>query len=200
MKAIALGLGIALVTLIAVASRASASEDDAAPAAVEAEASATVGDPTYWSKALPLHPKVVHIPIALCIVMPLVVLATLLGFARGWFSPGVWALAVMLQAIQLGGAVMALQTGEDDEKVIEGYASDEAIHRHEEAAERFTFATGGTLALLAATWALRNRRRVALGLAAASLIGTAGVAYAGYVVGDAGGRLVYISGAADAHK
>lgn len=197
MKAIALTLAIALVTLIGTAAVVRA-DDDAAPAA--AEASATVGDPTYWTKALPLHPKVVHIPIALCIVMPLVVLATLLGFARGWFSPGVWALAVMLQAIQLGGAVMALETGEDDEKIIEGYASDEAIHRHEEAAEVFTFATGGTLVLLGATWAMRNRRRVALGLAVASFVGTAGVAYAGYVVGDAGGRLVYISGAADAHK
>lgn len=197
MKAIALALGIALVTLIGTTSIARA-DDDAEPAA--AAASATDGDPSYWTKALPLHPKVVHIPIALCIVMPLVVLATLLGFARGWFSPGVWALAVMLQAIQLGGAVMALRSGEADEKVIEGYASDEAIHRHEEAAELFTFATGGTLALLAATWAMRNRRRLALGLAAAAFVGTAGVAYAGYVVGDAGGRLVYISGAADAHR
>jgi len=53
---------------------------------------------------------------------------------------------------------------------------------------------------LAVTWALRNRKGAATGLAALSLVATIGVAYAGYRVGDAGGRLVYISGAADAHK
>lgn len=200
---------VAVVALVFAAWIASASADDDAPVAAPTptatddgatEGSAYAGDHDYWTKTLPLHPKVVHIPIALCIVMPIVVLFLGVGVWRGWFSPSVWALAALLQCIQLGGALVALRSGHADEKVIEGYASDEAIHRHEEAAEVFTYATGATALLLGATWALRRRGKVAAGLAVASFAATCGVAYAGYVVGDAGGRLVYISGAADAHK
>lgn len=166
----------------------------------EAAGSAYDADASYWTKTLPIHPKVVHIPIALCVVMPLIVLVTLVGVMRGWFSPSVWALVALLAAIQCGGAIAALRSGHTAEHEIEGYASDEAIHRHEEAGERFTYASGGLVVLLAAAWALRHRREVALGLAGAALLGTLGTAYLGYRVGDAGGRLVYISGAADAYK
>ena len=41
----------------------------------------------YWTKTLPLHPKLVHVPIALCILMPLVATMIWLGVRRGWFSP-----------------------------------------------------------------------------------------------------------------
>jgi len=55
------------------------------------------------------HAVVVHIPIALGVLMPLVAGGLLLAWWRKWLPPRSWALAIVLQAVLVGSGVVALQ-------------------------------------------------------------------------------------------
>jgi len=52
------------------------------------------------STQLPLHPLIVHLPLALALLVPLLAAGTLLAWWRGWL-PGrrSWAVVVALQAL-----------------------------------------------------------------------------------------------------
>jgi uncharacterized membrane protein len=141
------------------------------------------------------HPKLVHIPIALGVLMPLVAGGLLLAWWRNWLPRRGWLVAIGLQAILLGGGVLALRTGEAEEERVEGAVTEAAIEQHEEAAEVFVVASGGVLALMILAAAL-GARRSAVTVAAAATLGTALVTGLAYRTGQAGGRLVYEDGAA----
>ena len=165
-----------------------------------AVASPDAAGPGYWTHPLPLHPKLVHVPMALCILMPMVVGLIWTGVRRGWFTPHAWLIAVFLQGATLVGGLAALQTGKSDGVQVEGYASDDALATHEARAEWFLYIAGVNLGLCGATWLLwrdRRRQHVFGAVAALALVGGS---YAGYRVGDAGGRLVYVGNASDAHR
>lgn len=144
------------------------------------------------------HPKVVHLPIALGILMPLVAMGLLLAWWRGWLPPRAWAVAVLLQALLLGSGVVALRTGEAEEDTVERIVPESALETHEEAAEVFVWASGGVLVLMGLAGVL-GTRRTGLPLAAAATVGTLVVLGLGYRTGDAGGALVYQHGAAQAY-
>lgn len=104
-----------------------------------------------------LHPLVVHIPIALVFVVPIVVL-----FALAWKKQRVGLLVVgaVLMAVAAGGAVLATETGEAAEKFakgIDGAAS--VLDEHEELGEK--------------------SRNILIGLAAAMAVGSVVVWKAG---------------------
>lgn len=151
----------------------------------------------YWTTVLPLHPKVVHIPIALCILMPAIATLIWFGIRRGWFSPRTWLIAVVLQIAMAVGGAAALQTGEADALKVEGYASDEALATHEARGWWFVYVAGANVVLCASTLVLQRRQQL---LGALAIAGTFASAYAGYLVGDSGGRLVYVANATDAHR
>ncbi|MBA3460930.1 MAG: hypothetical protein H0T46_13255 [Deltaproteobacteria bacterium] len=153
----------------------------------------------YWAHALPMHPKLVHVPMALCILMPMVATLIWVGVRRGWFTPRVWLIAAFLQGATLGGGVAALLTGQEDGEKVEGYASEEALSAHEDAAYWFLYVAGANFLLCGATFLLHRDRRQQLA-GAFAIVGLAAGAYAGYRVGDAGGRLVYVANASDAHR
>jgi uncharacterized membrane protein len=145
------------------------------------------------------HPKVVHVPIALAVLMPLIAAGALLAWWRDWMSRRVWIGVVVLQAILVGSAFVALRTGEAEEDAVEKIVAEDAIHEHEEAAEWFLWASAIVLALIAAAAVLPNAR-VALGLALLGTLGTLLVFAAGYRTGHLGGELVYRHGAAKAYE
>ncbi len=146
--------------------------------------------------SLPLHPALVHVPLGLAAVIPLIALAiTVVQWRRG-LTRRAWALVVGLQAVLLAGALVAQRTGEADEERVEPVVAEAALERHEEAAEGFVVAAGVTL-VLAALVLVIPARAVRYGALAASLA-TVGVAGLGLRVGHAGGRLVYQEGAASA--
>ena len=160
------------------------------------------GDSTigYWSHPLPLHPKAVHIPMALCVLMPLIAAGIWLAVRRGLLAPRTWVLVAALQAATLGSGFFALVSGQDDGGKVEGYASDAALSTHENRAHIFLYAAGVNL-LVCSTACLLSRRPDRQQLV--GVIAVAGLisgAYAGYRVGDAGGRLVYVANASDAHR
>lgn len=144
------------------------------------------------------HPKVVHLPMALGVLMPLFAGGLLLAWWRSWLPRRAWFLAIGLQLILVGSGALALRSGEVEEERVERVVSEHLIEQHEEAAEAFVWASGGVLAVMLLTAALRARR-AALPTAAAATLGTVLVLGLGYRTGQAGGSLVYEHDAARAY-
>lgn len=145
----------------------------------------------------PLHPAIVHLPLGLAVVMPLVAAALAWAIWKDRLPIRAWVMAAGVQALLLGGALLAMRTGEGDEDRVEDLVGKAALHIHEEMAEQFVWTVGITLAL--AVLALFVKRPLAHRLMAATVAGTLIVLGAGFRVGHAGGELVYVHGAASAY-
>ena len=85
----------------------------------------------------PLHPAVVHLPIALAALAPLAALLAAVAIRLDWLPARAWLAVVLLQALLAGSAWLAIETGEDQEEKVEEVVGERHIHDHEEAAERF---------------------------------------------------------------
>jgi uncharacterized membrane protein len=144
------------------------------------------------------HPKVVHIPIALGMLMPLIAAALAVAWWRGWLPSRSWALAVALQAVLVGSGIVALQTGESEEERVERVVAERTIKGHEEAAEVFVGVSGGILGIMLLAL-IAGRRKAGLPIAAAATLGTLVVLALGYRTGQAGGELVYRHNAASVY-
>lgn len=144
----------------------------------------------------PLHPAVVHLPIALAFLSPLVALAAVLVIVRGWLPARAWVAVVLLQLLLVGSAWAALETGEDEEEKVEEVVGDRPIHEHEEAAERFMWIAVAGLAV-SATGLLQGQagRYGRLASVASGALILAGAVQVGHL----GGELVYVHGAAEAY-
>lgn len=148
--------------------------------------------------ALLFHPKLVHVPMALGVLMPLIAGGLLLAWWRKWLPQRAWFLAIGLQVILFGSGLLALRSGEAAEHKVERVVAERFIEEHEEAAETFVWASGGVLAMMLLGGALGSRR-AAFPAAAAATLGTLVVLGLGYRTGRAGGSLVYEHGAAQAY-
>jgi len=146
---------------------------------------------------MPFHPIVVHLPVALAILMPLVTIGLLLAWSRGLFQRRTWSIAIALQALLVGSGLLAMRTGEHDEERVEAVAGESVIEAHEEAAERFVYG-GAAVLVLALAAGLIPRDRAARAVAALAATGTLVVVGLGYLTGESGGELVYRHGAASA--
>ncbi len=144
----------------------------------------------------PLHPAVVHLPIALAILVAGFAVPGLVLIHRGLLPSRSWAGVVLLQAILVGSGWVALETGEDEEERVERVVAERHIETHEEAAERFLLVAG--IGLLACGAGLLPERIGAWGRVAGTLAAF-GVLAAGVAVGHSGGELVYKYGAASAY-
>jgi len=144
----------------------------------------------------PLHPAVVHLPIALAVLMPLLALLAGLAIRQGFVPARAWGAVVLLQAVLVGSAWYALETGEDQEERVEEVVAERHIEEHEEAAERFHRLGIAALVLVAA--GLLPGRAGGVGRAAA-VVATVVVLAASVPVGHSGGELVYRHGAARAY-
>lgn len=144
------------------------------------------------------HPKTVHLPVALAVLMPFVAGGLVLAWWRDWLPARSWAIAVAMQAVLVGSGLVALQTGEAEEDRVEQVVPERAIEAHERAAEAFVVASGIVFAGMLLAFAL-SRRRAGLPLAAAAALGSIVALALGYEVGQKGGQLVYRHGAASVY-
>jgi uncharacterized membrane protein len=146
---------------------------------------------------VPLHPAVVHVPLGLALVLPLVAAGLALALWRGLLPRRSWAVVVLLQLVLVGGAAAALLTGGHEEDRVERVVGKAPIHRHEEAAEDFLWAAVAVLAVAGAVLLLPARAvpAGALVTVGATLV----VAALALRTGKAGGELVYRFGAAAAY-
>jgi uncharacterized membrane protein len=149
-------------------------------------------------ESLLFHPKVVHLPIALALLMPALAGGILLAWWRGWLPARTWVLVVALQGILVGSGFLALQSGEKEEDRVERVVPEAAVERHEEAAEIFVGASTGVLMLMALGLVFA-RTATGIRLAGVAALGTVAVLATGYSVGKAGGELVYQHGAGSAY-
>ena len=97
---------------------------------------------------------------------------------------------------KFGGALLAKETGEDQEERVERVVAERHLEEHEALAERMVIASGVAFALLAAgllpgTWGLVGRW--------ASVVAAVVALVVVIQVGDTGGKLVYQHGAASAY-
>lgn len=145
----------------------------------------------------PLHPSIVHLPLALTFIMPALVLIFALMIRKNKMAPHAWLIIIGLQLVTTVSGYVALETGEDEEHQVEKVVDKKIIHEHEERAEVFVGATVIALVLSVATFFLLNNIQFYLHLtiAAISLVSC----FLAYRTGASGGELVYRHGAASAY-
>ncbi len=147
---------------------------------------------------IPLHPLVVHFPLALAVLVPLFVVSVLIGMRWGRLTRRSWATVPLATALLLVSGLVAQQTGSQQEERVEGVVTESAIETHEERAELFVWLSAAALVLgLAALMARNDRLRG--GLQWVTLAAAIVVAGAAVRVGHSGGELVYVHGAAGAY-
>ncbi len=144
----------------------------------------------------PLHPAIVHLPIALAVLLPFAAIALTLAIARQWLPARSWALIVALHLLLAGGGLLAARTGEAEEERVERVVSERRIEAHEERAESFVWIAGLTILVTGAGLAAGRTGSIAR---AAAVVASLGVLAAGIGVGHSGGELVYQHGAASAY-
>lgn len=144
----------------------------------------------------PLHPAMVHLPIALAVLMPALALLTAVVIRMKVVPPRTWIAVLLLQAALVGSGWMALETGEEQEDRVEHVVAERHIEEHEELAERFQLA--GIVALVIVGAGLLPGATGGLARGAA-VLATLAVLAAGVQVGHSGGELVYRYGAASAY-
>lgn len=146
---------------------------------------------------LPLsHPQAVHLPLGLCVILPIFGAVVLASWRRQWLPSRAWALVFLLQVLALVGGVVAMRTGEAEEQRLEDRLPEEAVERHEEMAETFVRTTAGA-ALLGGAALCLHASHVGPWLALASVATSgAGLIFA-IRTGASGGELVHRPGAAE---
>ena len=144
----------------------------------------------------PLHPAVVHFPIALALLTPLFAALIWLAIRAKSLPPQAWAIVVALQALLVGSAWLAHETGEDQEERVEKVVDERYIEEHEEAADWLLWTSVAGLGVAAAGLAGGGAGAWArAGALALSLLTLATAVRTGHL----GGELVYRHGAADAY-
>ncbi len=145
----------------------------------------------------PLHPLIVHLPIAMTVLVPLFGFGALIAIRRGARVLPVWGLATAMIALTLGSGLLAKETGEDEEDAVEKVVAEQALQTHEDAADAFVLATGVVLVIAGVGFVRGGVGSTARAVTAA---GTLAVLGFGYNVGHTGGQLVYRDGAASAYS
>jgi len=148
--------------------------------------------------SLPLHPAIVHLPLALAFVSPLLAIGFAWAIWTGRFRHRAWLSIIVLQAFLLGAGVIAMNTGSHEEERVEHVVPGSAIERHELYAEQFVWTTAVTLVIAVLALVFRQAvlaRIMILTTVAGTIIG----AGAAVRVGHAGGQLVYVHNAGAAY-
>ena len=146
---------------------------------------------------LPLHPAVVHIPLGLAFIMPLLVLGFWIAIHKKWMPNKSWIVLIALQLVIFAAGFVSKETGEDDRDIAKEVVEREFIKEHSENADYFLILSG--LSALALAGGLLPRRKFGTIFKAASLLLVSGNLYYAIALGESGGALVYKHGAASAH-
>lgn len=144
---------------------------------------------------LPLHPIVVHFPIVLGSLLPLLAIGLWWAIKKWQWTPKVWALVSVAALIYTLAAVTAVQLGEEDEKKVEKVISEKVIEEHEEAGELIPWLAGTLFLVSLGGFTVRYSKQAKVAMIALSLVAVVPLINAGHT----GGELVYEHGAATAH-
>lgn len=146
---------------------------------------------------IPLHPALVHLPLGLSLVAPLVAIGIWLGFARGRLPRSAFAILAGLLLLLAVSGFAAMQAGHREEDRVEKVAGRRAVHEHEERGEAFVW-TASIVAALGIALLVVPARAVHAA-AALTVAGTLAVAVLAFLTGKAGGEIIYRHGGAAAY-
>lgn len=147
---------------------------------------------------LPLHPILVHLPLGLCMVMPVIALCIALGIRKKLFTAKLWLLVVVLQAVVFGSAFAAMKAGGHEEEKVEKIVAEKFIHEHEEAGETFVMISGIILGIaVLGLFSKKSFGQLAIILTVLASIASVILAIE---AGHSGGSLVYLYGAGKAYQ
>jgi uncharacterized membrane protein len=139
------------------------------------------------------HPAIVHVPLGLAIVMPLLAAVLAVAIWRGRLPRSAFAVVAGLQLLLVSAGLVALRLGHADAEGAERVAPEQVVDAHEEAAEAFEWVAIGVLVAAVVALAAPPRRFPALGaLVTAGAVATAAL---GVNAGAKGGELVFRHGA-----
>jgi uncharacterized membrane protein len=145
----------------------------------------------------PLHPALVHVPLGLSFVVPLVAIGISIAFWRNRLPRSAFAILAALQLVLAGSGLAAMAAGNREERRVEKVVGRKVVHDHEERGEAFVWAAFAVAAL--ATALLLVPGRAVGGAAALTIAGTFAVAALAFATGKAGGEIVYRHGGAAAY-
>ena len=144
----------------------------------------------------PLHPAIVHFPLVLAFVLPLIAAGALWSIRRGARPRRAWSIPVIASLALVASAWVSVKTGEAQDERVERVVAEQPLSAHEEMAESFLGAAGAVTLVAAAGLVggvIGGMARVATAIG--SLVLVLGAAR----VGHSGGQLVYRYGAANAY-
>jgi uncharacterized membrane protein len=144
----------------------------------------------------PLHPIVVHFPVVLSILLPIVAGGALWAIRGGARPLRAWGVAIACAAALTLSAWVAVETGEEQEERVEDVVAEARLDTHAKAGETLLFVSIGVLAVLALGVLPGDKGRIARYVGA---VGTLTVAAAAFRTGMTGGDLVYKYNAASAY-
>lgn len=145
----------------------------------------------------PLHPVVVHFPVVLSVVLPIVALVALYAIKGGARPLRAWGVAVAVAAALTLSSWVAVETGEQQEERVEDVVGEARLDTHADAGQTLLYTSVGVLAVLALGLMPGDKGRVARYAGAFGTLAVAGMAFR---VGMTGGDLVYKHNAASAYS
>jgi uncharacterized membrane protein len=146
---------------------------------------------------LPFHPFIVHFPVALTFILPILVVVFAFMIKFNKMTPKGWSVIIGLQLAVVVTGYISLETGETEEDRVEKVVSKKIIHEHEEAAEIFVGVSVILFVLSVAAFFIRKEISFLLkiGIAVLGILSC----YLAYRTGHLGGELVYRYGAGSAY-
>ncbi len=146
---------------------------------------------------MPLHPTIVHLPLVLSFLLPVLVLLFAWAIRAGKMSKELWLVIIGFQVLVTATGYISLETGEDDEEKVSAVVGKKIIHEHEESAEVFVGTTVISLAAGIAVWFLQPafQEKARFLVALISLLPL----IFGWRTGNLGGEIVYKHGGGSAH-
>lgn len=148
--------------------------------------------------ALPLHPALVHLPLGIVVLLPIVTIVLSLLFWRKSIQKPAFILIALLHGILTISSYVAIETGEDEEKRVQKLVGKEVVHEHEEKAELFASSTLIPLILTLTLFIPAGIKLFQINLGVLFVMQIA-LVFLAYDVGHSGGELVYRHGAANAY-
>lgn len=144
---------------------------------------------------LPLHPIVVHFPIALAFLLPLLTLLIWFGVKKEAVRPRMWISVIALNGALFGFAWLAEYTGEMDEHKVEKIVGEEIMEDHEDWGKSVLWVSGIVFALSFAPLIAHRSE----GARVIYLLGTLGTLLPVSFAAHSGGIMIYKHNAAQAH-
>jgi len=147
---------------------------------------------------VPVHPMIVHFPLALTFILPILILVFAYLIKTNKMAPQGWLIIIGLQLVVVATGYISLETGENEEDLVAKVLDKKLINEHEEAAEIFVGSAVIGLVLSIGVFFIRNEIQFPIKLAIA-VIGLLSC-YLAFQAGSLGGELVYKHGAASAYE